>query len=272
MDVEKAINLATTHYENFPVIPFFMPKKWRKPTAFIYAFARSADDIADEGDDSSVLRLEKLNFYEKQLNVPSTPFFIELEKIITKHNLPKQAFYDLLIAFKQDVVNPRYLNEEGLLYYCKHSAEPVGHLMLALANETNPESIHMSNCLCTSLQLINFIQDLKSDIIDRQRLYIPIEDLKTFSISESMIFNLEYNESIQALINFQCYRAHQLLIQGQPLLENLSGRFKMMISLTYMGAKSMLSKLKHRPNIYHRPTHNKKDWVYFSFKYLLGLQ
>lgn len=157
-------DLTRDHYENFPVVSFLIPKKYRKEIAIIYWFARTADDIADEGEFSSDDRLEKLEQFEKQFlesleNGSGNSNFNLLSSVIKKNNLSTDCFTDLLSAFKQDVIKTRYSNYQEILDYCKRSANPVGRILLELFKVHDAEAINCSDKICTALQLTNFYQD-----------------------------------------------------------------------------------------------------------------
>jgi len=155
--LEDAKDLAHQHYENFPVAPFFLPKAIRTPIALIYAFARHADDIADEGDDTAEQRLEKLNWMHQQLpdRLPSATksvFFKNLNKMIESHQLPCQLFHDLLTAFEQDCIKTRYLDFNEVLDYCKRSANPIGRLLLHLTQYDTPKNLMDSDTILKKLK------------------------------------------------------------------------------------------------------------------------
>ncbi|MFO1257214.1 MAG: squalene synthase HpnC [Gammaproteobacteria bacterium] len=253
--------IAQAHYENFPVIPFFLPREWRKPIALIYAFARIADDYADEGDDTPEIRLEKLDALANGLSDPKTPFFESLATIIQDYQLPSQLFYDLLAAFKQDVVQSRYPSPEAVLAYCHLSARPIGRLLLHLTGHYREDIAIYSDHICASLQLINFLQDWHDDLIKRSRLYIPQSELTQFKISEDDILSQQDSPEIRALINVQWQRAYDLLSAGTPLLTHLSGRFRWMIALTVEGAFELLDRLQKRASPFDRPILSKWDWL-----------
>ncbi len=160
---------SVEHYENFPVASILMPRRLRKPVAAIYHFARAADDIADEGDLPDEERLRQLDGFRAELariagnETSLTPLFHNLAAEIRQHALPMQPLYDLLDAFSQDVVKKRYADFDELLDYCRRSANPVGTLLLHLYEEATPVNIAYSDAICTSLQLINFWQDVAKD-------------------------------------------------------------------------------------------------------------
>src|SRR5688500_12626905 len=185
---------VTDHYENFPVGSILLPSHLRKPISAIYHFARSADDIADEGDATDKERLEKLDIYRHYLNIinagkiPEDNFFAGLREIIVFHNLPVQLFVDLIDAFSQDVVKKRYADFKELLDYCQRSANPIGRLLLILFQKDTEQNLAWSDAICSSLQLINFWQDIAIDW-QKERIYIPMDDMKAYNIGETHIAN-----------------------------------------------------------------------------------
>lgn len=161
--------MSVDHYENFPVASLLVPPHLRRPIAVIYHFARSADDLADEGTDPPAARLAALAAYRAELEriaagtLPQLPLFADLAQVIRDHKLPLQLFHDLLDAFAQDVVKTRYANYTELLDYCRRSANPVGRLVLHLFGRTESARLQESDAICTALQLINFWQDVAID-------------------------------------------------------------------------------------------------------------
>lgn len=256
--------LAKSHYENFPVASFLLPKKLRQPISAIYCFARQADDFADEGEFSKEERLQKLDGFWQQLsnienNIKVTdPLFIALEDTIHKFNLPIQLFYDLLIAFKQDVIKTRYDNFEEILNYCRYSANPVGRLLLHLTNNATEENLTASDKICTALQLINFLQDLEQDIQTRDRCYLPLDEMKNLGLSIDALKRKEEGPIIKQFIFDQTKKASDLLNAGSSLERSLKGIFGLEIRLIIAGGKVCLKKLYTRNSIYDRPT--VKSW------------
>ncbi|HEY0269177.1 MAG TPA: squalene/phytoene synthase family protein, partial [Methyloradius sp.] len=160
---QASLALASTHYENFPVASILLPMRLRKPIGLIYAFARQADDFADEGDLTPEQRLELLNGFKLELDKIShnqatdSALFTALNAMIKQHNLPLVPFYDLLDAFSQDVVKSRYENFGEVMDYCRRSANPVGRLLLHLYGYATPRNIGLSDAICSALQIINFL-------------------------------------------------------------------------------------------------------------------
>ena len=222
--------LAQSHYENFPVASIVLPKRLRLAISVIYAFARTADDIADEGNLSNQHRLQQLDDYSESLlaisqyNYHGTdPIFIALADVIHNFSLPLKLFEDLLSAFKQDVIKNRYQNFNTVLDYCSRSANPIGRLLLYLEGNTTPLQLQQSDTICTALQLINFYQDIEQDYTEQDRIYIPQEELFSFGLSETDLIKLD-SKKIAPLLRSLYQRSHQMLASGYTLGISLSGR------------------------------------------------
>lgn len=267
-DSEKLnLTLAKDHYENFPVASFLLPKYYRKDVAIVYWFARTADDLADEGkldSESRLIELDKFEReFEKSLKGKSKNFnFNQLADVIAKRNLTTQYFYDLLSAFKQDVEKKNYENFIELLDYCKRSANPVGRILLELFNIKEKEAIISSDKICTALQLTNFYQDTIIDI-KKGRNYYPIDEMKMFNVTQNM-FELEQNNpNIKELLKHNVQRTQTLFDEGKNLLKYLNGRFKFEIKWTIAGGEKILDKIrKNDYNIFlQRPKLSKIDFI-----------
>ncbi len=252
--------LARSHYENFPVASRLLAKKLRRPIAVIYAFARTADDIADEGDFTPQERLALLDNYWQQLEYIQnhTPvkdtLFIALEDTIRTHQLPIDLFFDLLKAFKQDVLKPDYANVQEILEYCQYSANPVGRLLLHLTHQDTEKNLLASDHICTALQLINFLQDLKSDIQFRNRYYLPQDQMQALAVSKQDLQAAKLNAQINLLIQNQWVLANDFIQKGAELGKHLPGIFGYEIRMMIVCAKIMLKQLNARQNVYQRPT------------------
>lgn len=265
-------NLAQSHYENFPVASVLLPKTLRRPISVIYAFARTADDFADEGDSAQPHRLEQLNQYSSALKAISennytdtNPIFIALADVLNKHQLPVQLFEDLLDAFKQDVVKDRYDNFDDVLDYCRRSADPVGRLLLLLSHNPSELQLQQSDAICSALQLINFYQDIVQDINESNRIYIPTEELSQFNIKEKQLTDMTSDTiSLAPLLRLQYQRAQALMSQGYQLGNELTGRIGWEIRAMTMGGIVTLHKLtQQRDNaLLQRPRLSK--WSLFS--------
>ncbi len=243
------LNMATSHYENFPVASILLPKKLRRPIAAIYAFARSADDFADEGDLSQVERLARLNDYSVLLRQIETgeytgddPIFIALQNTIQLFSLPVQLLEDLLIAFRQDVVKYRYANFEEVLDYCHYSANPVGRLLLHLEGSPNQSQLEQSDAICTALQLINFYQDIEQDYLEKNRIYLPQDYFKEAGIDDSQLLAGDTQKLSVVLRPLYQYTL-QLMQEGYQLGMTLTGLLGWEIRAMTLGGIEALSLL-----------------------------
>ena len=267
--------MAVDHYENFPVASLLLPAHLRQAVKDIYRFARSADDLADEGNACADVRLDSLKSYrialhriaeQKSAEGFGSPdldrVFAPLARTIQHHQLPLEPFLNLISAFEQDVVTTRYEDEASLLDYCRRSANPVGRLMLHLYGVKDTTSIAQSDAICTALQLINFMQDVKIDWL-KNRIYLPAEDLRKFEVSEQSIAQGETGQNWQALMGFQHRRCQSLLHFGHPLGTTLKGRIGLELRLIVQGGQRILDKLQAAQfDVFqHRPTLTSVDWI-----------
>ena len=260
--------MPVEHYENFPVASFLVPKKLRRPIEAIYRFARSADDIADEGDAAPEARLRDLATYQAELEriergqPPQAALFEDLAAVIRTHALPVQLFRDLLDAFAQDVVKTRYADFDEVLDYCRRSANPVGRLVLHLFGRTGNEQLEQSDGICTALQLINFWQDVAIDW-QKDRVYLPQDELQRFGIGETDIAAARTGKNWNALMRFQTARARQLMLAGAPLVHALPGRLGWEIRLTVQGGLRILERIDAAEGdvFRHRPRLGPWDWL-----------
>ncbi len=271
--IQASVKLAKSHYENFPVASFLLPKKLREPIALIYAFARQADDFADEGDLFPAQRIALLNEFKDELNrikenrQPSTALFIALQSAINQHHLPMQPFYDLLDAFSQDVTKTRYQDFGEVMHYCRRSANPVGRLMLSLYNEDTPQNLGMADAICSALQLINFLQDIAIDI-EKNRIYLPQDELQKYKVTEAQIARGDASGTWSLFMEFQINRARKLLQSGAPLGLILPGRIGLEMRMIIAGGERILKKLHQaHGNVFeYRPKLGKKDWLYMAYR------
>ncbi len=266
---------ASGHYENFPVASFLIPKHLRKHVAIIYKFARTADDIADEGNFSETGRLEKLDRFERQLkdtlkNRPENSFWSALKNTIDEFNLTEKYFFDLISAFRQDVIKNRYSNFEELLDYCRRSANPVGRLILELWKIADEEAKLLSDKVCTALQLTNFYQDISVDI-SKNRIYIPQDELEKFNVNEEIFHKKEINENFMDLMAFQIKRTEDMFNKGEKILYYLPGLLKYEIKWTILGGKKILYKIKKNDYnvLLKRPALHKFDFLGLLLKAIL---
>ena len=260
--------MPVDHYENFPVASFLLPRRLRPPVEAIYAFARSADDIADEGDAGPGQRLAALREYDAQLDLieagrqPDSPLFARLAQAVGAYKLPLQPMRDLLSAFQQDVVTVRYPDFNALLDYCRRSANPVGALMLHLYGVHDAASVKQSDAVCSALQLINFWQDVAIDWA-KGRVYIPLEDLARFGVDEAQIGRGEVDERWHALMQFEVDRARALMHSGAPLAQRLPGRVGWELRLVIQGGLRILERIEqaHHDVFRRRPSVRRADWL-----------
>lgn len=259
--------MAVDHYENFPVASILLPAHLRPAVKAIYVFARSADDIADEGDAEPAQRLAALMAYEQALNQieagasSNSPMFAALAQVIDEYQLPLTPFRDLLSAFKQDVVTKRYQDFDDLLDYCRRSANPVGILMLHLYEAATPDNLRDSNAICSALQLINFWQDVAIDW-QKERIYLPLEDLQRFGVTEQDIASANNGAAWQALMQFEIDRARGMMLNAAPLARKLSGRIGWELRMVIQGGLRILERLEHaRGDVFRqRPVLGIRDW------------
>ena len=268
------LHKARSHYENFPVASWFLPRRLRLPIAVIYAFARSADDLADEGDLDQAQRLHRLDDYRDRLNHPNTqqsdPIFLALNDVVKKHDLPIQLLYDLLTAFRMDVTKKRYKDFTELQDYCRHSANPIGRLLLHLNQTSSDEALYYSDRICTALQLINFCQDLAQDYTEHQRIYIPQDEMQHYGVTEQHFRTQRADSAMQQLMAFQVQRAGEMLLSGSELGKMLPGRLGLEIRMVTAGGRLVCQKLmQHDNNPFARPRLNKTDWLRLTLHALL---
>ena len=265
--------MSINHYENFPVASFLLPARLRPAVQSIYFFARSADDIADEGDLSDSERLAGLSAYEDYLNQIEQrqelqlPEFNTLKNIIIQYQLPIQPLRDLLSAFKQDVVTKRYETYAQLLDYCNRSANPVGRLMLHLYQAATPQNCRDADAICSALQLINFWQDVAIDW-DKQRIYVPLQDLAQFDVSEAHINAQRCDPKWQALMQFEVQRARELMLSGAALAPRLKGRIGVELCAVVQGGLRILEKIERNQfDVFtRRPTITKWDALVIGWR------
>jgi squalene synthase HpnC len=272
-----SINSSVNHYENFPVASWLIPARFRPAIAAIYWFARSADDIADEGKALNSTRLAALGVYRQQLKIiedgqmPENAQFANLAKVIRQYQLPIDEFKNLLSAFEQDCRKTRYKDWAELSWYCAHSANPVGRLVLSLFGYHELDQQRSSDQICTALQLINFLQDMRQDW-QAGRLYVPMDELNAHDLDE-----LQLNQAMQlrhispdleSVFELQHQRAQLLLEQGRDLLPHLSGRLAMEIRATVAGGQTILDylALQQFSGIAGRPKLSRGDWLKIMFQ------
>lgn len=265
-----------SHYENFPVASPLLPARMRAAVRVIYAFARSADDIADEGDALPAERIAALDAYAAELDridagQPSdSPLFTELAAVIARYDaLDTRPLRDLLSAFRQDVVKTRYASWDDLLGYCRRSADPVGRIMLALHGERDPALLAMSDAICSALQVINFLQDVAIDW-QKSRIYLPQEDLLRHGVDEQQIAHGEIDGCWHALMQFEIDRVRALMLSGAPLARRVRGRLGWELRFIVLGGLRILEKIEAAGHdvFRHRPRLGKADWLLLGWRSL----
>jgi phytoene synthase len=259
--------MPVDHYENFPVASLLLPACLREPVTAIYGFARSADDIADEGSATADERLRELARFRSRLDdiaagrPVSDPVFAPLQRAIDSHRLPLGPFYDLLDAFTQDVVKTRYRSFAELMDYCRRSADPVGRLLLHLYGAATAQNLPRSDAICSSLQLINFWQDVAVDW-RKGRVYLPQDELVRFGVSEAQIAEGRCDAAWQRLMQFQIIRARAMMHDGASLGRALPGRIGLELRMIVAGGMRILDKLERvRGDVFRRrPVLAAFDW------------
>ena len=257
------------HYENFPVASWLCPAHLRSPIAAIYHFARTADDIADEGNATPQERLDTLQAYRDDLTgayaqppVASTRWpqvFGPLQQASVRFALPAQLLHDLLDAFSQDIAKSAagtgYADEAELLDYCRRSANPVGRLLLHLYGVTDALALARSDAICTALQLINFWQDLGTDI-PRGRYYLPAADCARFGVSQADLQALKQTPDATQLIAACAGSARASMLKGMQLVHQVPGRAGWELRLVVQGGLRILDKIHalHYATLNQRPT------------------
>jgi squalene synthase HpnC len=260
--------MSVGHYENFPVASVLLPRRLRPAVEAIYAFARSADDFADEGDLAPAERLARLDGYRASLRrlargePDPDPLFARLARAIRDHGLPLQAFHDLLDAFSQDVVKQRYESFAEVLDYCRRSANPVGLLMLHLFDAATERNVRWSDAICTALQLTNFWQDVVIDL-KKNRIYLPRDEMARHGVTEADLFAARAEGPFQALMAFQVSRARAMLSSGAPLARVVAGRSGFELRAVVQGGLRILEKIDRvRGDVFrHRPVLRGADWL-----------
>lgn len=300
--------MAVDHYENFPVASLLLPRRLRGAVRNVYRFARSADDIADEGTANASERLEQLARYRHALHKiqqqgtqpvdfgTERQVFEPLAETIRGHKLPLEPFFDLLSAFEQDVGTERYRDDAQLFDYCRRSANPVGRIMLHLYERATPANFEKSDAICTGLQLTNFWQDVAIDW-QKNRVYLPQEKLERYGVGTEYIAEQTEratqragamapakkprgeriahggeNDALawQAMMREQIQQARELLITGMPLTRELPGRIAFELKLVVHGGLRILERLDqlHYDIFFQRPALEKRDWILLVWRAL----
>ncbi|MGO8794374.1 MAG: squalene synthase HpnC [Candidatus Sulfotelmatobacter sp.] len=246
---EYCARLARTHYENFSVATWFLPQRLRQDFLNVYAYCRISDDLGDEvGDPAAALAL--LDEWQSELDAcyagnPRHPVFVALADTVRKFEIPKHEFSDLLVAFRQDQTVTRFETFEDVLAYCRYSANPVGHLVLYLCGYHDAERQQLSDATCTALQLANFWQDVSVDYA-KGRIYLPLEDLRQYSVTESDLAQNLNTPAFCAMMKFEVERARQWFDRGLPLVKKVDKELAVDIELFSRGGQEILNAIERQ--------------------------
>lgn len=240
--------MARTHYENFPVASWFIPAAVRPFIWSIYAFARTADDFADEGTLAPQERLTQLDNWGRQLEEcyaghARHPVFVALAETVHRTGIPQQLLADLLTAFRMDVTKNRYDTFADLLGYCRCSANPVGRLVLFVFDNARERTLALSDHVCTALQLTNFWQDVGVDW-RKNRMYLPLEDMSRFGYTELELARGMANPRFKDLLRFQVERTRAMFHEGSPIVYEATPALRFELALTLNGGLRILSKIE----------------------------
>ena len=242
--------LALGHYENFSVISILLPQHLRQDFANVYAFCRTADDLGDEVPDKA-LSLRYLHRFKEFTHAcyngrPASPLFIALRETIAKYEIPIDPFLDLIDAFEQDQRVDRYETFGQVVDYCRRSADPVGRLVLYMCGYRDDERQRLSDRTCTALQLANFWQDVRRDIVDRNRIYIPAESMRQFGVTEAQIVEGRCDDNYRQLIRFEVDRTESLFNEGERLLPMLNSDVRQQVTLFGKGGRAVLEAIRNQ--------------------------
>jgi squalene synthase HpnC len=241
--------LARSHYENFSVASWFLPKRLRQHFFNVYAYCRISDDLGDEtGDPAASLQL--LDEWETELNACYTgsarhPVFVALAGTVRQFDIPKHEFSDLLTAFRQDQKVTRYETFNDLLGYCRYSANPVGHLVLYLCGYRDVERQQLSDFTCTALQLANFWQDVSPDY-EKGRIYLPLEDLRRFCVTEADIAAKRNVPAFREMMRFEVQRAREWFDRGLPLVGKVNRELAIDLELFSRGGQELVNAIERQ--------------------------
>ncbi len=268
-----ALSFVAQHYENFPVVSFLIPKELRKHIAIIYWFARTADDIADASILSIAEKYFRLADFEKQFklaiekNIFENNLWYALCNTISKFELSKENFLNLLTAFNMDVEMQGFDTFDEILNYCSFSANPVGRIILELFNINDNKALLYSDKICTALQLTNFYQDVSKDIL-QNRIYISRDELQRFSVTEKTLHSATTDNNFRMLMQLQLERVKPMFTEGRKLLSYLSGGLKREIAWTILGGEKIISKIEKNNYdvLNYRPIISKFDLFHILLK------
>ena len=267
--------LAETHYENFHVASWFLPKALRPHFHAIYAYCRISDDLGDEvGDTAAALAL--LDLWGRELDEcyegrARHPVFVALAETIRACSIPKEPFADLLVAFRQDQTVTRFPTMEDVLAYCRYSANPVGRLVLYACGEVSEENFRLSDATCSALQLANFWQDVRVDY-GKDRIYLPQADMERFGVTEATIAAGVATPEFRALLKYEVDYARSLFEQGLPLIDRVNRDLALDLDLFSRGGLEILRAIERRDYdvLSARPAIAKTTKVQLALRALTG--
>jgi len=252
--------LAESHYENFSVVSLLLPAELRQDFCNIYAFCRIADDLGDEipGGDEALKALDRFRaeLRDCYAGSASAAVFVALKQTIDKHQIPIDPFLDLIAAFEQDQRIKRYDTFEQLCDYCTRSANPVGRLVLYVCGYRDTQRQHYSDQTCTALQLANFWQDVRRDLADLDRIYLPKDSMARFGVTEQQLRDSRLDDNYRALIKFEVDRTEKMFDEGDKLLPMLDPTVRRHIALFGMGGRAVLEAIRRQDfdTLSRRPT------------------
>ena len=242
--------LALGHYENFSVISFLLPRRLRQDFCNVYAFCRTADDLGDEVPDRALSLQYLSRFREYTLACEQgegrSPLFVALAQTMARHEIPVQPFLDLIDAFEQDQRVARYENFEQLVDYCRRSADPVGRIVLYMCGYRDAERQRLSDLTCTALQLANFWQDVRNDILERDRIYIPADSMARFGVEEEQLREGRFDDHYRDLMRFETERTEALFEEGEALLPMLDASVRRHVALFGQGGREVLEAIRRQ--------------------------
>jgi len=246
---EYCARLARSHYENFSVASWFLPKRLRQHFFNVYAYCRISDDLGDEVGDTAA-SLELLDQWQRELEAcyrgaPKHPVFVALAETVRQFDISQHEFSDLLTAFRQDQTVTRFETFNDVLGYCHYSANPVGHLVLYLCGYRDAERQRLSDFTCTALQLANFWQDVSVDYA-KGRVYLPLEDLRRFGVSEEDIARNQNTLAFCVMMKFQVERARDWFHQGLPLIGKVDRELAIDLDLFSRGGLEILNAIENQ--------------------------
>jgi squalene synthase HpnC len=264
--------LARCHYENFPVASLLLPRELRKPVTVIYAFTRTATDLASRSEQTAEERIMALAGLEAKLDILKAggtltdALFVALAHVLARYPLPTEALYDLLRGCRMDVERTRYASFRELIDYCRCTANPVGRLLLHLYRTATPPTLACADAICTAVQLMRVIGNVGADYHQRGRIYLPQDEMARFGVTEEHFRGRYSDEPLFRLVGLQLDRVRRLLAAGAPLAASLKGRARLEVRLVLSSAACMLQRLQTRQDPFTRPGLGPRDWVWIGWR------